>query len=56
MGWGAIWPPAFALFALGPPLWVAGPLFVLVGFGFSLFVVWWETALQERIPPARCRA
>ena len=51
MGWGAIWPPAFALFALGPPLWVAGPLFVLVGFGFSMFDVSWDTALQERIPP-----
>jgi hypothetical protein len=51
MGWGAVWPPAFALFALGPPLWVAGPLFVLVGFGFAMFDVSWDTALQERIPP-----
>ena len=51
MGWGTIWPPAFALFALGPPLWAAGPLFVLVGFGFAMFDVSWDTALQERIPP-----
>jgi MFS family permease len=50
MGWGAVWPPAFALYALGPPLWVVVPLFVLVGFGFSLFDVSWDTALQERIP------
>ena len=24
MSWAAVWPPAFALFALGPPLWVVG--------------------------------
>ena len=29
----------------------SGPLFVLVGFGFSMFDVSWDTALQERIPP-----
>jgi hypothetical protein len=51
MAWAAIWAPAFALFALAPPLWVAGPLFVLVGFGFAMFDVSWDTALQERIPP-----
>ena len=51
MSWGTIWPPAFALFALGPPLWIATPLFVLVGFGFAMFDVSWDTALQERIPP-----
>ena len=45
------WPPAFALFALGPPLWVMAPLFVLVGVGFALFGIWWDTALPERIPP-----
>jgi hypothetical protein len=50
MAWGTIWPPAIAIFALGPPLWVTGPLFVLVGFGFSMFDVSWDTALQERIP------
>ena len=51
MWWATLWPPAIALFALGPPLWVVGPLFVLVGFGFSMFDVSWDTALQERIPP-----
>jgi MFS family permease len=51
MSWGTIWPPAFALFALGPPLWVTTPLFVLVGFGFAMFDVSWDTSLQERIPP-----
>ena len=25
MAWGTIWPPAIAIFALGPPLWVVGP-------------------------------
>ena len=34
-----------------PPLWVLVPLFVLVGFGFAMFDVSWDTALQERIPP-----
>ena len=51
MAWGATWPPAIAIFALGPPLWVVVPLFVLVGFGFAMFDVSWDTALQERIPP-----
>ncbi len=51
MSWAALWPPAFALFALGPPLWTIIPLFVLVGFGFAMFDVSWDTAIQERIPP-----
>jgi MFS family permease len=51
MGWGALWPPCFALFALGPPLWLLVPLFVLVGFGFAMFDVSWDTAIAERIPP-----
>jgi predicted MFS family arabinose efflux permease len=51
MGWAALWPPAFALFALGPPLWTIIPLFVLVGFGFAMFDVSWDTAIAERIPP-----
>jgi MFS family permease len=51
MAWGAIWPPAFVVFALAPPLWVIVPLFVLVGFGFAMFDVSWDTALQERMPP-----
>jgi MFS family permease len=51
MAWGMTWPPAIAVFALAPPLWVTVPLFVVVGFGFSMFDVSWDTALQERIPP-----
>jgi MFS family permease len=51
MWWATIWPPAIAVFALAPPLWAVVPLFVLVGFGFAMFDVSWDTALQERIPP-----
>jgi MFS family permease len=51
IGWGAIWPPVFVLFALGPPLVLLLPLFVLMGFGLSMFDVSWDTALAERIPP-----
>jgi MFS family permease len=51
MSWAALWPPAFALFALGPPLWTLIPLFVLVGFGFAMFDVSWDTAIAERMPP-----
>jgi MFS family permease len=51
MIWATIWPPAFALFALGPPLWVLVPLFVIVGFGFAMFDVSWDTAILERMPP-----
>jgi MFS family permease len=51
MGWGAVWPPVFVLFALGPPLALLMPLFVIMGFGLSMFDVSWDTALAERIPP-----
>jgi MFS family permease len=51
MWWATLWPPAIAVFALAPPLWVAVPLFAVVGFGFSMFDISWDTALQERIPP-----
>jgi len=51
MFWAALWPPSFALFAVGPPLAVIVPLFVVVGFGFSMFDVSWDTAIAERIPP-----
>jgi len=51
MWWAVVWPPAIAVFALAPPLWVTVPLFVVVGFGFAMFDVSWDTALQERIPP-----
>ena len=51
MAWGALWPPVFVLFALGPPLALLLPLFVLMGFGLSMFDVSWDTTLAERIPP-----
>jgi MFS family permease len=51
MAWGALWPPMFVLFALGPPLFLLMPLFVLMGFGLSMFDVAWDTTLAERIPP-----
>jgi predicted MFS family arabinose efflux permease len=50
MAWGALWPPVFVLFALGPPLALLLPLFVLMGFGLSMFDVMWDTTLAERIP------
>ena len=39
------------MFALGPPLALVVPLFVVVGFGFAMFDVSWDTAIAERIPP-----
>ena len=51
MAWGTLWPPVFVLFALGPPLVLLYPLFVLMGFGLSMFDVSWDTTLAERIPP-----
>lgn len=47
-----MWPIQDGLFALGAPL----PLVVVwalgTGFGFSLLVIWWETALARHIPPS----
>jgi hypothetical protein len=44
------WPVNNGLYALGAPL----PLIVVsvfaTGFGFSLFMIWWETALARHIP------
>jgi MFS family permease len=46
------WPVQDGLFALGSPL----PLVVVcalgTGFGFSLLMIWWETALARHIPPS----
>ncbi|HEX4805024.1 MAG TPA: MFS transporter [Conexibacter sp.] len=38
-------------FALGAPLAAVVPCAVAAGLGLSLFGVWWETALAQRIPP-----
>jgi MFS family permease len=44
-------PAAFGSFALGPPVAVLLPFFVLTGTGIALFDIWWHTALAERVPP-----
>jgi MFS family permease len=38
-------------FALHAPLAVVVVLALATGFSFSLFMVWWETALARNIPP-----
>jgi MFS family permease len=45
------WPLQSVAFALGAPLWVVVVLALLNGVGFSLFMIWWETALARHIPP-----
>lgn len=42
---------AVAVFAAGAPLLAAFPAFALGGFGVGVFMVFWETALAEHIPP-----
>jgi MFS family permease len=46
------WPLQNVVFALGAPLWLVLVVAVLNGIGFSLFMVWWETALARHIPPS----
>lgn len=45
------WPLQNVVFALGAPLAVVVVVAVFNGIGFSLFNVWWETALARHIPP-----
>ncbi|HEY2259013.1 MAG TPA: MFS transporter [Solirubrobacteraceae bacterium] len=45
------WPLQALCFALGAPLAGVIALSFAAGFGFSLFGVWWETALARHIPP-----
>jgi MFS family permease len=45
------WPAAIVVFAAGAPRPLLVALFVLAGVGLSLFDVWWQTALAQRIPP-----
>ena len=45
------WPILDGSFALGAQLAIVAPLALATGFGFSLFGVWWETALAQHIPP-----
>jgi predicted MFS family arabinose efflux permease len=46
-----IWPVTSILYASGVTLFVVIPATVVGGGGISLFDVWWQTALAERIPP-----
>jgi MFS family permease len=45
------WPLQGAAFAFGAPLELVVVLSLATGWGFSLLMVWWETALAEHIPP-----
>jgi MFS family permease len=45
------WPVTDLAFALAAPLAVMIALNALLGFGFALLTIWWETALAEHIPP-----
>ena len=46
------WPLQSILFALVAPEAVVIVLALVAGYGFSLFGIWWETALAGHIPPA----
>jgi MFS family permease len=46
-----IWPVQDILFALGSPLPLVAVAAFGTGFGFSLLMIWWETALARYIPP-----
>jgi MFS family permease len=45
------WPLQSVSFAFASPLGAVVGLAFLAGFGFSLFEIWWETALVRHIPP-----
>jgi MFS family permease len=45
------WPIQDGLFALGSPLPVVVVCAFGTGVGFSLLMIWWETALAHHIPP-----
>jgi MFS family permease len=47
-----IWPCQSLLFALGAPEALVALTALATGFGFSLLMIWWETALAHHIPPA----
>ena len=48
---GLAWPAQSIAFALGAPLAIVIVLALAAGLGFSLFEIWWETALARHIPP-----
>lgn len=47
-----IWPLQGIALALLAPVELLVPLVILSGFGFSLMMIWWETALAVHIPAA----
>ena len=47
-----IWPVQSLAFALLAPRALVAVLAIATGFGFSLLMIWWETALAQHIPPA----
>jgi MFS family permease len=46
-----VWPLQSCVFALGAPLSLVVVVSLATGFGFSLLMIWWETALAYHIPP-----
>jgi MFS family permease len=44
------WPVQDGVFALGAPLALVVACALATGFGFSLLMIWWETALARHIP------
>jgi MFS family permease len=47
-----VWPLQSLVFALGAPLALVVLVALANGFGFSLLMIWWETALAYHIPPS----
>lgn len=47
-----IWPLAFLAFALGAPLPLVIAAMIGAGLAMTLFEIWWDTTMIERIPPA----
>jgi predicted MFS family arabinose efflux permease len=46
----SVWPLQGIVFALGAPVAVVVSSALMAGFGFSLFAIWWETALVRHVP------
>lgn len=46
-----VWPLENCVLALGSPLVLVVVVSFATGFGFSLLMIWWETALAYHIPP-----
>lgn len=45
------WLANYLAFAFGVPLPALAPFAIASGIGMSLFIVWWETALAQMVPP-----